>query len=48
MVGEKRWLAEAVLWTVWKHRGTLRRDGTVEDGPEMHETAPNMAEKDEE
>ena len=22
-VGEKRYLAEAVLWTQWKHRGTL-------------------------
>ena len=22
-VGEKRYLAEAVLWTHWKHRGTL-------------------------
>ena len=26
-VGEKRCIAEAVLWTNWKHRGTLRPGG---------------------
>lgn len=29
-VGEKRCIAEAVLWTNWKHRGTLCRGAGLE------------------
>lgn len=29
MVGEKRIVSEAALWTTWKHRGTLRLGDTL-------------------